>query len=41
MKLMSRHRVATWLEAGQERRCRDTDMMLRHDSCCLDVATSK
>ena len=41
MKLLSRHRVATWLEAGQERRCRYTDMMSRHDSGCLDVATLK
>ena len=41
MKVMSRHRVATWLEAGQERRCRDTDMMSRHDTGYLDVATSK
>ena len=23
MKWMSRHRVATWLGAGQEKRCRD------------------
>ena len=41
MKLMSRHRVATWLEAGQEKRCRDTDLMSRHDYGCLNVATSK
>ena len=42
MKLMSRHRlsfrrVATWLRAGQEKRCRDTDLMLRHGSGCLVV----
>ena len=53
MKLMSRHRgvsrrvatwfwcVATWLGARQEKQCRDTDLMSRHDSGCLDVATSK
>ena len=41
MGLTSRHGEATWLEAGQERRCRDTDMMSRHDSSYLDVTTSK
>ena len=37
MKLMSRHRVATWLEAGQEKRCRDTDLMSRHG--CVRVVS--
>ena len=41
MKVMSRHRVATWLEAGHKRRCRETDMMSRHDTGLHEVAISK
>ena len=36
MGLASRHRVATWLGARHEKRCRDTDLMSRHRS---EVAT--
>ena len=39
MKWMSRHRVATWLRTGQEKRCRDTDLMLRHGVAWVGVAT--
>ena len=36
---MSRHRVATWLGTGQEKRCRDTDLMSRHGVAWVGVAT--
>ena len=39
MKWMSRHRVATWLGTGQEKRCRDTDLMSRHGVAWVGVAT--
>ena len=37
--LTSRHGVATWLEAGQEKRCRDTNVMSRHGVAWVGVAT--
>ena len=39
MKWMSRHRVATWLGTGQEKRCRDTNVMSRHGVAWVGVAT--